>query len=440
MVAARGTVYRPDIAALKAVKLTLYDVDSNLVENATVTFVKSDDSTFINSAISTSNGIASIQELTNNQLYNYNITLTLGLSTYVLQNGTLDVTIANPDDFSQADSVLNCNMTSVNFLCWDDRGGLNNNLRPLYNVNITIADVTGTNITSFYSNTQGQTILKVPQTSWTFTVSYQGLPRSFYLNLTGYTTPTTLLTLNLLSNDIGTQWTLMNITISQASTLIVLNQTIFANTGGSLKSSGIQTNNLVSAPYSVSLYYGDAVMLPFYYQDTVALTYITTTTGQWNLTSTANGIQVNGSDSVNMSPLGFNLTIYTTDYMAGSYQLNLWATLTGYQTAYYQITITIANQTTSLTQIDDPNPSVILDTNVTFDVIYNISAPVVTNVIQPIRWAYVLQYYIQGTSVTGILANQTTPGEYRCNFNASIASGLTAGSYTIVVYGNVTNE
>ena len=153
-------------------------------------------------------------------MYNYNITLTLGLSTYVLQNGTLDVTIANPDDFSQADSVLNCNMTFVNFLCWDDRGGLNNNLRPLYNVNITIADVTGTNITSFYSNTQGQTILKVPQTSWTFTVSYQGLPRSFYLNLTGYTTPTTLLTLNLLSNDIGTQWTLMNITISQAITLI----------------------------------------------------------------------------------------------------------------------------------------------------------------------------------------------------------------------------
>ena len=30
-----GTVYRPDIAALKAVKLTLYDVDSNLVQNAT---------------------------------------------------------------------------------------------------------------------------------------------------------------------------------------------------------------------------------------------------------------------------------------------------------------------------------------------------------------------------------------------------------------------
>ena len=125
-----------------------------------VTFVKSDDSTFISSAISTSNGIASIQELTNNQLYNYNITLTLGLSTYVLQNGTLDVTIANPDDFSQADSVLNCNMTSVNFLCWDDRGGLNNNLRPLYNVNITIADVTGTNITSFYSNTQVENNLK----------------------------------------------------------------------------------------------------------------------------------------------------------------------------------------------------------------------------------------------------------------------------------------
>ncbi|MHA1338742.1 MAG: hypothetical protein ACTSRZ_06925 [Promethearchaeota archaeon] len=430
------TFYASGVANLTRVKLTVTDYEGEPIEGVYVRMVDNGAPSNYFDGYTDSNGIVRLDEVYNSPQY-WNITMqyTVGTKVYTIKtDNNFEVKDLHYYELLQEKIESNTNFTQVDLYCADS------NLLELdnwwlYNANVTLHDpYTGENITSYYSNGDGLIKLKLPRTKYNFSVIYQDKPRQFTWNTTG--SPSYNKQLDF-TNSYGT--TNMTLTITEQKTEIIINKDPqWMKTGWNVGEG--QVNHTDSPPRYIKMYYGDAVTLEFLFRTVPTHNQLDSDAGNWTIKR--DGVAVNSSSSVDCNSSGiFTLSIFSTDYYAGTYDFSLridGATAGDCQDAFYFMTIYILNFTTQLVQVD-PAPGtpidVILDTNLTIQFNYSSILPESAG----IDGTNILQYEILNTANTGYLTN-LGGGIYKVNFNCSLANGITEDqTYTIHVFGNKTN-
>jgi len=345
-------------ANLTKFKLTIYDRDNNAIEGASVNLTDSTDPSSTYESFTDRAGRINIDGFYDSQwiidvkyiVKGANSLLQKEFSIYSDNSYGIGMTGAI---FETEEFLFNCNLTTIELYVLNHE--IDRQYAGLYKANITISNhYINENITTLLTDPNGYTSIIMPSGRFNFSVVYQGASKDFHFNDTGDLVDRTIHNKTISYHAISD----INITLTGAQTQISIQDIYFGNTGvtgwdGFNGEEYGESYQITTFPYQLNLYKNDSVEFEFFFEEVSGHTGIETNVfGSWNLTK--DGEQINSSADIGALDEGsgyYNLSLFTQQRVAGTYELNLELSKTSYLTSYYTIIINILNHTTSLERI-----------------------------------------------------------------------------------------
>lgn len=362
--------------------------------------------------------------------WNIDVIYTVGDVNYTIYSDSIELNTYG-DTVLKFYQTLICNLTTLDLLV-TDMDVNDSDYWGLYLANVTLVNATSgnhENITSFYTDTLGEIQIRLPITTWEFSVQYQGKARKFQLEETPPLEFNKTLDLSSVSSEI------FNCTIGEAKTTLTINDTSTASWGSE--------QQIVNSPYYVNAYVEDDIGFNFYYKAISggSIGGIVGATGNWTLISLDQGNTiVNYSLDINedftMASGNYNFTLYGNEYNVGSYILKLELEKVDNQKAYIDLTINFLNFTAQLELISpDENLKIVWGDNLFLEFNYTSIIPVERDISNAVLYYKISSY---GIGPTLLLHDDSIPLGPTYNFTWNNID-LPVGIYTVNVYGNETN-
>ncbi len=441
-------IYSSYTINLTTIELTIYDIDSELVENAEIILKNLDSSEeWIDSSDSSGNVV--FREVYEGN-WELKVNYTVGEGAFVTKEYEIkfiadytDISLSTVGDtgysFLLQKDIIDSNLTTVDFYVYDSALAASTpEYAGLNAANITISNNTSgvnENITTLLTDANGYVQIKLPATTYNVSMEHQGGPKTFKFNGTGDLDEFRLEHEKTISDISDSPVYLLVSSTGDELTRISIDDFSFAETGSTWAQGNGQKTQFSTLPHYLYMYYNDSVELSFNYQGTNPVSNLDADTGTWTISKDGD----TKNESSNMASLRisegyYNLSIFSQDYKAGTYVFSI--TLnggSGYVPATYDFTLYILNHSTSLTLLSDnaaltENWGEILSLEFEYETI----VPLVATV-----YDATVSFSIEGTTYTDISLNETA-GIYTLNFTSQ---NLDVGSYALTIYaeaGNVT--
>jgi hypothetical protein len=427
---------------LTNVEFTIRDSDNAIIPNAMV-YLNNLDETYSQMKIADSNGKVIFREVHNLNSWNLTVKYTsqgqdaIDFTTFnIFVDGNYGLIKPNNQDYLQIRSIGNCNLTTLNF--WVLNSALNDIAYALPLANVTIKSSDGSKIISTYNSSSSASIsIKVPIDTYEFSVNYRSEARTFDFNESvPYNNQLTQLRL---IDKANTTQILLFLTDAPTKLEVV--------TWNFLNPSWTNTASFNSQPYSVSMFFQDAISFTLNYSKVSGEVMGSSglEASYWQITPLGNiGLILNSSSlsSVTIPSMWnttdgyFNFTLNSSNYPAGTYRLTFAFINSGnYLDAFLDIIIQIVNQTTNLGIVEASSlTNVYWKENIRIWVNYTITDPFTA----PANNA-IITYSVAGTSISGIFDHPNlSNGLYNMSFSTN---NLNIGTYRIdinAIQGNLT--
>ncbi|MHA1339693.1 MAG: hypothetical protein ACTSRZ_08355 [Promethearchaeota archaeon] len=415
----------------KTLNITVYDRANNPIENAYVE-INDGGSTKLYQ-YSDQFGNATFSNIDNST---WNIIVKYAIGDRQV-NYTINTTQYNLDVPSGgfASYSVYCNLTTVYLEVGDS--SLPKDHWGLYNVNVTIQNATtGENITSYYTDFNGNVILKLPTTDYDMNIQYQGDPVPFFIYIVGGdNNPDYVKNLTLVPSVPYYDYDVYCV-ISDIATSLNISQYNFTQTTWNHYQD-------YSKPYHMSMYYEDVVKLKIQWNDTQNEIGIENSSAgeafnNWTIKRGENIVNSSAQFPYALQPIAgepgnYTFIIDSKDYYAGDYLLTLKTYKTGYQDAYLYLYFTIWNFTTQLTINISTPIHVKYSTELNLMANYSSILPYIHNISDSEADLF---YNIPETSFSGQLTYDAVSHNFTID---NIPVNIPVGTYDLQIYGNGTN-